>query len=101
MSNLCKLYFVSLFLIGCSICKGSTDRSQIDSLENLLQTTNDIAFRIEIYAQLAKIYQRVNPDSARYYALTALPLTDSKTPKNILGEIHGCIGDVAVMQDSL
>ena len=80
---------------------GASNRSQIDSLSRLLQTTNDLQRRIDLYTRISELYLPLNPDSAYYFAGTALKISNSKTSADILGQLHHFIGNVEVTHDSL
>lgn len=86
-----------LMLIG----QNSSSKSSLDSLKQLLQSTNDLQRRIELYAALSKSYLPVNPDSAYIFARSGLRMSDKATPPKLLGELHHYLGNALVKRDSL
>ena len=90
---------VFILLLQCAAYAQS--RSSIDSLRQLLQSTNDLQRRVELYKSLAKEYLPVNPDSAFIIAEAGLRMSDDKTPLQIKGEFYHYIGNALVTRDSL
>lgn len=74
---------------------------EIDSLENLLSDLHESKGRIEIYTLLARQYQLIDISKSREYAFQALTMSEKTGIVDYLGEIYGCLGDVAVIEDSL
>jgi tetratricopeptide (TPR) repeat protein len=75
--------------------------AKIDSLEEKLNQLHDSRSRIEIYTLLSKHYQVQDLNKARNNAHAALLLSENTGIDDFKGEIFGCLGDIAVMQDSL
>ena len=73
----------------------------IDSLENRLNNAHTSLERIEIYTLLSKRYQQIDLDKASEFADAALLLSDNTGIDDFRAEIFGCLGDIAVMHDSL
>ncbi|MEJ2594879.1 MAG: tetratricopeptide repeat protein [bacterium] len=73
----------------------------IDSLENRLITTHTSMERIEIFTLLSKRYQQIDLEKARDFAVEALLLSDNTGIDDFRAELFGCLGDIAVMHDSL
>lgn len=75
--------------------------NKIDSLEYILQNSHDAYQKIELYTILSRQYQSVDQQKAKEFGMKALSLSSKTGVGDFLAEIYGCLGDVAVMQDSL
>ena len=94
-------YFLTVLAIFILLRGIAQPVNKTDSLENLLAGAHDSQRRIEIYTLLAKQYQTIDLDKASGYANQALRLSDETGNRENLAEIYGCMGDIAVMRDSL
>lgn len=99
-------YFLSkrAFLLGGLLCGWMSFVSQtsiIDSLENSLSGQHESKQRIETYTLLSRHLQLVDLAKSRNYAYLALEMSQKTEVNEFLGEIYGCLGDIAVIQDSL
>jgi len=88
---------ISFFITNVQADRGD----ELDSLNTLLSETHDIEKKIEIYTSLSKLYQLIDLENAREMADRALTLSRNTDTDAHLGEIFGCLGDIAVIQDSI
>ena len=86
---------------GYSVCLRKSQNSVIDSLELELEQSHDSRKRIEILTKLSKSYQPVDLEKATENAFSALNLSNNTEIGDFKAEIYGCLGDIAVMQDSI
>ena len=99
MFNYYKIILACLIFIT-GICK-NVFGNEIDSLNNLLNSTHEISKKIEIYTSLSKAYQLNDLGKAREMANLALNLSKNTDSEEYLGEIYACLGDITIMLDSI
>jgi hypothetical protein len=92
---------VSIPLLAGLMILPAKAQNNLDSLKRLLQTTDHLGQRIELYARLAELYLEVDPDSAYDYAVAGLNIADAKTNARVLGRLHHFKGNAEVTRDSL
>ncbi|OFX17774.1 MAG: hypothetical protein A2033_02295 [Bacteroidetes bacterium GWA2_31_9] len=93
MSNRIKYYqILFLFIIAlCFLARGlnaQTLYEKKDSLINLLNRVSEANVQINILNQISSIYNKINPDSALYYAEIAYQKAIKNNLTDMLGEIY-------------
>ncbi|MEK0337042.1 MAG: hypothetical protein QQN41_06360, partial [Nitrosopumilus sp.] len=68
------LWTIVAYLTINSFFSFSQDRTKVDSLENIIKTTNEDTTRIKALNKLAWKLKSNNPDTAIYYSKQALAL---------------------------
>ncbi len=87
--------FLFIALLYCCTCAATAQHSIPDSLVNVLENTSDNTSKIDVLNNIAEHYMPFNKDSALYFQMKALLLSQQLDIKkqqaysyNIIGEIH-------------
>lgn len=75
--------------------------STIDSLKDVLQNTNTIQDKIKASLELSRLYQLIDLDTANLFLKSGMNLAIETKSEEDIAEAHACLGDIAVMRDSL
>ncbi|MES2285198.1 MAG: tetratricopeptide repeat protein [Bacteroidota bacterium] len=92
-----KYFFVFLLLLECFDLPAQ-DLKVIDSLQNLVATTNQDTTKISAWIELSILYQDNNSDTAFAYVQQAFDLSVKINHKNSLGKSHNKFGDLYLLK---
>ena len=96
-----KIFFLLVVLLPLTENVSGQQQGMIDSLKNLIVTSDQDTTRIFALTKLSDVYKRTQPDSAEYFAMEAMRQAKEKGFTEGIAAAYAAIGNIEVSRDSL